>query len=124
MEHPTSLHIHGVPKVSFPQSDGQDLCVSKLLASALYALGFHKEASKIDSFGISDLQGGAVDPIGKVSGFANKGVLLSWIVRKSQRISIGKQIWETELFSWELKIRQMKLLACNYSPWWLHLRRK
>jgi hypothetical protein len=37
--HP-SLHIHGAPRVCFPQTDGQDLCVSMSLASALYSLGF------------------------------------------------------------------------------------
>ena len=99
-EHP-SLHVHGAPKVNFPQSDGQDLCVSKSLASALYALGFHEEASKIDAFGMSDLQGGAVDAFGKVSGFA-KGVLPSWIVRKWVR--------RPEDFSWQTDLGDRTIL--------------
>ncbi len=93
-EHP-SLHIHGAPKVNFPQSDGQDLCVSKLLASALYALDFHKEASKINAFGMSGLQEGAPDAFSKVSGFA-KGVLPSWIVRKLVRRPVDFN-WQTDL---------------------------
>ena len=38
-EHP-NLHVHGAPRVRFPQTDRQDLCVSKSLASALDALRF------------------------------------------------------------------------------------
>ena len=32
-KHP-NLHVHGAPRVCFSQTDGQDLCVSKSLASA------------------------------------------------------------------------------------------
>ncbi len=64
-EHP-SLHVHGAPRVSFPQTDGQDLCVSKSLPSAVYLLGFQEEAFCIEVYGISELQGGAVDAFGKV----------------------------------------------------------
>ena len=38
-EHP-NLHVHGAPRVRFSQTDGQDLCVSKSLASALDALAW------------------------------------------------------------------------------------
>jgi hypothetical protein len=79
-EHP-NLHVHGAPRVHYSQTDGQDMCVSKSLASAFHALGFSEEAARIDAFGISDLQGGAVDAFGKVSRFA-KGVLPPWIICK------------------------------------------
>jgi hypothetical protein len=54
---PSHLHKHanlkviGAPKVHFNQSDGKDLCVSKSLASALYSIGFTKDAVEVNSFG-------------------------------------------------------------------------
>ncbi len=42
-EHP-NLHVHCLPTGHFVQFDGEDLCVSKLLASILYVLGFTEEA--------------------------------------------------------------------------------
>jgi hypothetical protein len=93
-EHP-SLHVHGAPRVRFPQTDGQDLCVSKSLASALYSLGFQGEAFRIEAYGITNLQGGAVDAFGKVIKFA-KTVLPSWIVTKCVKRP-GTFNWKTDL---------------------------
>ncbi len=66
-EHP-SLHVHGAPRVHFSQTDGQDLCVFKSLAC-------------IEAYGITDLQGGAVDAFGKVICFA-KTVLPTWKITR------------------------------------------
>jgi hypothetical protein len=66
---PSHLHNHpnlqcvGVPKVHFIQTDGKDLCVSKSLASASFAIGFHKEASIIDNFGEEILRGAVVEAL-------------------------------------------------------------
>jgi hypothetical protein len=49
-EHP-NIHVHGLPTVHFVQSDGEDLCVSNLLASILHVLGFTKEAIMVDKMG-------------------------------------------------------------------------
>jgi hypothetical protein len=57
--------MHGALSVCFSQTDGQDLFVSKSLASALYSLGFQEEASQIEAYGITDLQGGTVDAFSK-----------------------------------------------------------
>ena len=93
-EHP-NLHVHGAPRVRFSQTDGQDLCVSKSLASALDALGFQEEASHIDGFGISYLQGGAVEAFGKVTRFA-KTVLPTWIIWKCVK-QPAEFDWQTDL---------------------------
>lgn len=82
---PSHLHEHpdlqclSAPKVHFNQTDGKDLCVSKSLSSALYAIGFHEEASKIDRFGEEILKGAVVDALENVVKHAQK-VLPSWIV--------------------------------------------
>lgn len=99
-EHP-NLHIHGAPKVNFPQTDGQDLCVSKSLASALYAIGFQKEAHQIDEYGLSELQGGAVDSFAKVSRFA-RDVLPSWIVRRCVK--------KPSNYNWQLHLDKTTIL--------------
>ncbi len=64
---PSHLHLHphlevpGAPPVQYTQKDGKDLCVSRSLASALYPLGFKKEAEEIDLFGEEILKGAVVD---------------------------------------------------------------
>jgi hypothetical protein len=55
-EHP-SLKIIGGPTVKFVQSEGKDLCVSKSLASAFYALGWREQSFKIDEYGEEVLKG-------------------------------------------------------------------
>jgi hypothetical protein len=93
-EHP-SLHVHGAPRVRFPQTDGQDLCVSKSLALALYLLGFQEEAFCIEAYRITDLQGDFVDAFGKVICFA-KTVLPTWIITKCVKRP-GTFYWKTDL---------------------------
>jgi hypothetical protein len=48
-EHDPDLHVHGVPRVHFSQTDGQDLYVFKSLTSTLHLLGFQDEASHIEA---------------------------------------------------------------------------
>ena len=62
-KHP-SLHVHGALRVCVSHADGQDLCASKALALALYLLGFQEEAFRFEAYGITNLQGGAVDSLG------------------------------------------------------------
>ena len=77
-EHP-NLRRLGAPKVHFNQTDGKDLCVSKSLASALFSIGFHEEATAIDAFGEEIMKGAVVDALEKVKVQA-RAVLPSWIV--------------------------------------------
>ncbi len=77
------------------QTDGQDLCVSKSLVLALFSLGFQEEAFRIETYGITVLQGGAVDAFGKVIRFA-KAVLSTWIITKCENRP-GTFNWKTDL---------------------------
>ncbi len=91
-KHP-NLKVIGAPKVHFNQSDGKDLCVSKSLASALYSIGFTKEAVEVDSFGEEIMKGAVVNALKKVVLHAST-VLPSWIVIRS----IKKRFdWRKEL---------------------------
>jgi hypothetical protein len=65
------------------------------LASALDSLGFQGEAFRIEAYGITNLQGGAVDAFGKVIRFA-KTVLPTWIVTKCVKRP-GTFNWKTDL---------------------------
>jgi hypothetical protein len=80
-EHP-NLKVIGAPKVNFNQSHGKDLCVSKSLASALYSIGFIKEAVEVDSFGEEIMKGAVMSALYRVIQHA-KTVLQSWIVIRS-----------------------------------------
>jgi hypothetical protein len=51
------------PPVRFVQSEGEDLCVSKSLAGALFAIGFEGAAEAINHYGERQLRGGTVDAI-------------------------------------------------------------
>ena len=56
-QHPHLQTSKNAPKVHFVQSDGDDLCVSKLLASALYVLDdFKEEATRLNEYGETDLK--------------------------------------------------------------------
>jgi hypothetical protein len=57
----------------------RNLCVSKWIASALYATGFHDKAIKIDAFGEEILRGAVCGAIDRVVKHA-RTVLPSWIV--------------------------------------------
>jgi hypothetical protein len=104
-EHP-NLKVIGAPKVNFNQSDGKDLCVSKSFASALYAIGFAKEAVEIDLFGEEIMKGAVVNALDKVIQHA-RTVLPSWIVIRS----IKKHYDWTQ----ELDERQMLVVVLHAS---------
>ena len=74
-EHP-NLVVANAPMVHFRQSDGEDLCVSKSLASVLHALQFESAASLVNEFG--EQMGGAVNVIKKIGNYA-KQLLPGWI---------------------------------------------
>ena len=80
---------------------GKTYLFFKSLALALHLLGFQEEALPIEAFGITDLQGCAVDAFCKVICFA-KTLLLMWIITKcvnSQQLLIGNQPpWEYSHF--------------------------
>ena len=65
-EHP-NLKIIGGPTVEFVQSEGKDLCVSKSLASAFYALGWHEQSFKIDEYGKEVLKGLALQALDRTA---------------------------------------------------------
>jgi len=93
------LQVPEAPQVHFVQSEGEDLCVSKSLASALYAIGFDNAAKSINHFGESQLRGGTVDAIRKVGQFAETQ-LPTWITRKVLK--------RPHMFDWQLLQEQMK----------------
>jgi hypothetical protein len=74
-EHPR-LIVANAPVLHYRQSDGQDLCVSKLLASVLHALQFESAASQVNKFG--EQMGGAVSVIKNIGNYA-KTLLPNWI---------------------------------------------
>ena len=45
------------------EEDGEDLCVSKSLASVLHNIGFTVEAEMLDNYGSQKLAGGTVKPM-------------------------------------------------------------
>jgi hypothetical protein len=92
-EHP-NLHVHGAPRVRFHKRMCK-ICVFKSFASALHALGFQEEASRIDMYGITHLQPGAVDTYGKLMRFANT-VLPTWIITKCVKQPVDFN-WKTDL---------------------------
>ncbi len=98
-EHP-NLKVIGAPNVHFNQSDGKDLCVSKSLASALYSIGFTKEAVEVDSFGEEIMEGAVVNALEKVV-FHARTVLPSWIVIQS----IKKR------FDWRKELNEQQILV-------------
>ncbi|KAI2502762.1 hypothetical protein MHU86_11666 [Fragilaria crotonensis] len=93
------LQVPEAPQVHFVQSEGEDLCVSKSLASALYAIGFDNAAKSINHFGESHLRGGTVDAIRKVGQFAETQ-LPTWITRQVLK--------RPHMFDWQLLQEQMK----------------
>ena len=95
-QHP-HLQTSNAPKVHFVQSDGDDLCASKSLASALYALdNFKEEATRLNEYGETDLKGGTVDAVRKVSLYAH-ALLPRWIQRKGLK--------KPEEFQWEVLLQ-------------------
>ena len=91
-QHP-ELKVIGAPAIQFVQSEGKDLCVSKSLASAFFALGWHDDASKIDAFGEEILKGAVVDALRRVVKHA-RTLLPTWIVIKKLPSSFD---WKVDL---------------------------
>ena len=92
------LKVIGAPAIRYMQSDGNDRCVSKSLASALFALGWHDKAQLIDTFGDLILNGAVVDSMKRVKEEARR-VLPPWIVISP----INKAFdWKTDLRENEL----------------------
>ena len=69
------------PTIKFVQSNEEDLCVSNSLASALFNIGFRKQAEEIVKFGQREVAGGTVDALEKVVNFASK-ILPPWLQMK------------------------------------------
>ena len=59
-----NLIVPNAPMVHFRQSDGQDLCVSKSLASVLHALQFESAASAVNDYG--EEIGGTINVVKKI----------------------------------------------------------
>ena len=78
MEHP-HLCVVGACDIKFRQSEGKDLCVTKSLASAFYAMGWHDQAYKIDAFGEEFSHGAVVEGIDRVGTYA-KQIFPKWVV--------------------------------------------
>ncbi len=94
---PSHLHQHshlkvpGAPPVRCTQKDGKDLCVSKSLASALFPLGFEKEAEEIVLFGEETLKGAVVYVLDCVMQYA-RTILPKWVIfcQIGRRDDIGR----------------------------------
>ena len=91
--HANSLScVPGAPSAHYTQTEGKDLCISKLLASAFHAIGFKKMGSKINTFGEERLEGAVVDALEQVKKQA-KAILPTWIViDRLPKNLIGKKI--------------------------------
>jgi hypothetical protein len=96
--HP-NLMVPEAPPLHFVQSEGEDLCVSKSLASAIHAIGFEGAADAINHYGESQLRGGTVDAIRKVGQYTETQ-LPQWITRKVLK--------KPHMFDWRLLQEQMK----------------
>ena len=76
-QHPELIRT-GAPLIQFTQSDGEDLCVSKSLASVLHNIGFTVEAEMLDNYGSQKLAGGTVNAYDMACQYAMKK-LPPWI---------------------------------------------
>jgi hypothetical protein len=65
MDYP-HLCVVGVCDIKFRQSEGKDLCVTKSLASAFFAMGWHDQTYKIEAYGEEILHGAVVEGIDRV----------------------------------------------------------
>ncbi len=83
----------GAPRVHFNQTDGKDLCVSKLLASALFAIGFEKEAAASEAYDEENFKGAVVDALENVVKHA-RAVLPKWnlIQRLPQQFNLKEEL--------------------------------
>jgi hypothetical protein len=72
--------VPGAPKIKFQQEEGMDVCVPNALASVLFDLGFHEQATQIYEFGLANMingppVAGALDKVGQLA----QKILPSWI---------------------------------------------
>ena len=111
-EHP-ELQLENSPRMHFLQSEGQDLCVSKSLASAFFALGWPEVSEKIDAFGENILKGKVVMGLERVVQESKK-ILPRWItverIRNAQKFN-----WETDLLSNDVVIGVLRASDGNCS---------
>ena len=88
-----SLQSVTSPPMQYMQSEGKDLCVSKSLASAFYALSWKKESEQIDAFGEEILNGLVMHALEKVVHFA-RTLFPPWIVITRTKPGFD---WKTDL---------------------------
>ena len=79
MEHPHLCVVGACCDINFRQSEEKNLCVTKSLASAFYAMGWHDEAFKIDAFDEEILHGAVVEGIDRVGTYTTK-IFPTWVV--------------------------------------------
>jgi hypothetical protein len=86
------------PRITFVQTEGKDLCVSKSLASAFFALGWHDQGRKIDDFGETILKGFAMKALEQV-GEHTKTLFPPWIVitRILPGFTWKSDLWPTDV---------------------------
>ena len=67
----SNLIVPGAPKIKFQQEEGMDVCVPNALASVLFVLGFHEQATQIYEFGLANMingpVAGALDKVGQLA---------------------------------------------------------
>ena len=97
--------------------------MSKSLASALYPLGFEKEAEEIDFYGEEVLKGAVVDALDRVMQHARK-ILPNWVV--IERIPTCLD-WQKGLLDERhllVGVFRRELFACCINPWRICVRCK
>jgi hypothetical protein len=114
-----NLQCVGAPKVHFNQTDGKDLFVSKSLSSALFAIGFHEEASIIDNFGEEILRGAVVDALENVVKYA-RSILPSRIL--IQHLPPLQYVWKDGLDARHLLLAVLAASndSCCHAPVCIH----
>lgn len=107
-QHP-NLKVIGGPIVNYVHSKGKDLCITKSLASAFFALGWHEESAKIDNFGEVILGGLVVQALDRVVKYTKtlfpRWVTISMIPRRFD--------WQTDLRPTDVMVGV--LIACDGS---------
>ena len=81
-QHPELIR-QDAPQVHFTQSDGEDLCVSKSLASVLHLIGFTEEAVQLDKYGREELAGGTPNAY-EMACYKADEILPNWVQRSTK----------------------------------------
>ena len=111
-EHP-ELQVDNSPRLKFVQSEGKDLCVSKSLASAFFALGWQEMSEKIDAFGENILKGKVLLGLERVVEESKK-IFPPWITVK--RLVNGQEFnWKTDLLPNDVVIGVLRASDGNCS---------